>query len=135
MTSSWTKCRLVGLLQGDQGAEHPACNAQLADPRVFSAHAAIQVPATFPGCHLVFASLPNSLQVVREGSKRVLGLRPFDVQCIGGMILHEGQIAEMRTGEVRVSDSRIWQPIPAQRARVARDGGEKTCCGHLVCSP
>ncbi len=39
------------------------------------------------------------LQVVREGSKRVLGLRPFDVQLIGGMILHEGQIAEMRTGE------------------------------------
>lgn len=38
-------------------------------------------------------------QVVREASKRVLGLRPFDVQLIGGMILHEGQIAEMRTGE------------------------------------
>jgi preprotein translocase subunit SecA len=37
--------------------------------------------------------------VVREGSDRVLGLRPFDVQLIGGMILHEGQIAEMRTGE------------------------------------
>jgi hypothetical protein len=37
--------------------------------------------------------------VVREASKRVLGLRPFDVQLIGGMILHEGQIAEMRTGE------------------------------------
>jgi len=37
-------------------------------------------------------------QVVREGSRRVLGLRPFDVQLIGGMILHEGQIAEMRTG-------------------------------------
>ena len=39
------------------------------------------------------------LQVVREASKRVLGLRPFDVQLIGGMILHKGQIAEMRTGE------------------------------------
>jgi preprotein translocase subunit SecA len=37
--------------------------------------------------------------VVREASERVLGLRPFDVQLIGGMILHEGQIAEMRTGE------------------------------------
>ncbi len=36
---------------------------------------------------------------MREASKRVLGLRPFDVQLIGGMILHEGQIAEMRTGE------------------------------------
>jgi hypothetical protein len=31
-------------------------------------------------------------QVVREGSRRVLGLRPFDVQLIGGMILHEGQV-------------------------------------------
>lgn len=36
---------------------------------------------------------------MREGSKRVLGLRPFDVQLIGGMILHSGEIAEMRTGE------------------------------------
>ena len=39
------------------------------------------------------------MQVVREASARVLGLRPFDVQLIGGMILHAGQIAEMRTGE------------------------------------
>ena len=39
------------------------------------------------------------LKVAREASKRVLGLRPFDTQLIGGMILHEGQIAEMRTGE------------------------------------
>jgi len=39
------------------------------------------------------------LQVVREAADRVLGLRPFDVQLIGGIILHEGQIAEMRTGE------------------------------------
>ena len=38
-------------------------------------------------------------QVAREASTRVLGLRPFDVQLMGGMILHEGQIAEMRTGE------------------------------------
>ena len=40
-----------------------------------------------------------SAQVAREASRRVLGLRPFDVQLIGGIILHEGQIAEMRTGE------------------------------------
>jgi len=37
--------------------------------------------------------------VVREASRRVLGLRPFDVQLIGGMVLHQGKIAEMRTGE------------------------------------
>merc|ERR1719498_1902794 len=43
--------------------------------------------------------MSESFAVVREGSKRVLGLRPFDTQLIGGMILHEGQIAEMMTGE------------------------------------
>ncbi|KAJ4826866.1 hypothetical protein Tsubulata_043796 [Turnera subulata] len=43
--------------------------------------------------------LPEAFAVVREASKRVLGLRPFDVQLIGGMVLHMGEIAEMRTGE------------------------------------
>ena len=43
--------------------------------------------------------LPEAFAVVREASKRVLGLRHFDVQLIGGMVLHEGQIAEMKTGE------------------------------------
>ncbi len=43
--------------------------------------------------------LPESFAVVRETSKRVLGLRHFDVQLIGGIILHQGRIAEMKTGE------------------------------------
>ena len=43
--------------------------------------------------------LPEAFAVVREASARVLGLRPFDVQLIGGAVLHAGQIAEMRTGE------------------------------------
>ncbi|XVF72841.1 hypothetical protein PTKIN_Ptkin12aG0153100 [Pterospermum kingtungense] len=43
--------------------------------------------------------LPEAFAVVREASKKVLGLRPFDVQLIGGMVLHKGEIAEMRTGE------------------------------------
>ena len=43
--------------------------------------------------------LPEAFAVVREASERVLGLRHFDVQLIGGMALHEGKIAEMRTGE------------------------------------
>ncbi|CAE5967716.1 unnamed protein product [Arabidopsis arenosa] len=43
--------------------------------------------------------LPEAFAVVREASKRVLGLRPFDVQLIGGMVLHKGEIAEMRIGE------------------------------------
>jgi preprotein translocase subunit SecA len=43
--------------------------------------------------------LPEAFAVVREAAKRVLGLRHFDVQMIGGMVLHEGKIAEMKTGE------------------------------------
>ncbi|CAN1236396.1 Protein translocase subunit SECA1, chloroplastic [Linum grandiflorum] len=43
--------------------------------------------------------LPEAFALVREASKRVLGLRPFDVQLIGGMVLHKGEIAEMKTGE------------------------------------
>lgn len=43
--------------------------------------------------------LPYAFAVVREASKRVLGLRHFDVQMIGGIVLHRGEIAEMRTGE------------------------------------
>ena len=43
--------------------------------------------------------LPEVFAVAREASKRVLGLRPFDVQLIGGMVLHEGAVAEMKTGE------------------------------------
>jgi preprotein translocase subunit SecA len=43
--------------------------------------------------------LPEAFAVVREASRRVLGLRHYDVQLIGGMVLHSGKIAEMRTGE------------------------------------
>jgi preprotein translocase subunit SecA len=43
--------------------------------------------------------LPEAFAVVREAGKRVLGMRHFDVQLVGGMVLHEGKIAEMRTGE------------------------------------
>ena len=43
--------------------------------------------------------LPEAFAVVREASKRVLGLRHFDVQLIGGIILHQGRISEMKTGE------------------------------------
>ena len=43
--------------------------------------------------------LPEAFAVVREGSKRVMKMRHFDVQLIGGIALHEGKIAEMRTGE------------------------------------
>ncbi len=43
--------------------------------------------------------LPEAFAVVREGGRRALGMRHFDVQLIGGMVLHYGKIAEMRTGE------------------------------------
>ena len=43
--------------------------------------------------------LPEAFAVVREASKRVIGLRHFDVQLIGGIVLHQGRIAEMKTGE------------------------------------
>jgi hypothetical protein len=43
--------------------------------------------------------LPEAFAVVREGSKRVMKMRHFDVQMMGGMALHQGKIAEMRTGE------------------------------------
>lgn len=45
------------------------------------------------------AILPEAFAVVREASKRVFGMRHFDVQMIGGLTLHQGKIAEMRTGE------------------------------------
>ncbi len=45
------------------------------------------------------ALLPEAFAVVREASKRLTGMRHFDVQLIGGVALHRGQISEMRTGE------------------------------------
>jgi len=43
--------------------------------------------------------LPEAFAVAREASVRTMGMRPFDMQLIGGMVLHDGNIAEMRTGE------------------------------------
>jgi preprotein translocase subunit SecA len=43
--------------------------------------------------------LPEAFAVVREASKRVLGMRHFDVQLLGGIVLHQGRVAEMKTGE------------------------------------
>ncbi len=45
------------------------------------------------------AILPEAFAIVREASKRKLGMRPYDVQLIGGIALHEGNVAEMKTGE------------------------------------
>ena len=43
--------------------------------------------------------LPEAFAVVREASKRAIGLRHFDTQMMGGIVLHQGKIAEMKTGE------------------------------------
>src|SRR3989304_2581761 len=43
--------------------------------------------------------LPEAFAAVREASKRTIGLRHYDVQLIGGIVLHQGKIAEMKTGE------------------------------------
>jgi preprotein translocase subunit SecA len=53
--------------------------------------------------------LPEAFAVVREAASRVLGQRHFDVQLIGGMVLHEGNIAEMRTGEGKT----LLETLPA----------------------
>ena len=45
------------------------------------------------------ALLPEAFSVVRDGGVRAIGMRHFDVQLIGGVVLHEGNVAEMRTGE------------------------------------
>lgn len=55
--------------------------------------------ATEGGEKALDAILPEAFAVVREASKRILKMRPYDVQLIGGMVLHSGAVAEMKTGE------------------------------------
>ncbi len=62
--------------------------------------------------------LPEAFAAVREASRRVLGMRHFDVQMIGGMALHQGKIAEMRTGEGKT----LVATLPAYLNALAGDG-------------
>ena len=62
--------------------------------------------------------LPEAFATVREASNRVLGLRHFDVQLIGGMVLHQGKIAEMRTGEGKT----LMATLPAYLNALAGNG-------------
>ena len=62
--------------------------------------------------------LPEAFAVVREASKRTLGLRHFDVQLIGGMVLNQGNIAEMRTGEGKT----LVATLPAYLNALSGDG-------------
>jgi preprotein translocase subunit SecA len=62
--------------------------------------------------------LPEAFAVVREASRRVLGMRHFDVQMVGGMVLHDGKIAEMRTGEGKT----LMSTLPAYLNALAGTG-------------
>ena len=62
--------------------------------------------------------LPVAYAVVREASKRTLGMRPFRVQIIGGIVLHQGRIAEMKTGEGKT----LTATLPAYLNAIAGEG-------------
>ncbi len=62
--------------------------------------------------------LPEAFAIVRESAKRTLGLRHFDVQMIGGVVLHEGRIAEMRTGEGKT----LMATLPAYLNSLSGEG-------------
>jgi preprotein translocase subunit SecA len=62
--------------------------------------------------------LPEAFAVVREGGKRALGMRHFDVQLLGGIVLHSGRIAEMRTGEGKT----LVATLPAYLNAIAGKG-------------
>ena len=66
--------------------------------------------------------------MVREASRRVLGLRPFDVQLIGGIILHVGQIAEMRTGEGKT----LVAVLPAYLNALSGKGVQVPLCSRCL---
>jgi len=62
--------------------------------------------------------LPEAFAVAREAALRTLGMRPFDVQLVGGMVLHDGNIAEMRTGEGKT----LVATLPAYLNALSGDG-------------
>ena len=61
--------------------------------------------------------LPEVFAVVRETGKRILNMRHFDVQLIGGVVLHQGKIAEMKTGEGKT----LVATLPAYLNAIARE--------------
>ena len=72
------------------------------------------------------ALLPECFAIVRETGKRTMGMRHFDVQLIGGMALHDGQIAEMKTGEGKTLTATLAASRPATTART-RSAGRWNC--------
>ena len=66
------------------------------------------------------AILPEVFAVAREASKRVLGMRPYDVQLIGGMVLNMGAVAEMKTGEGKMEWPSLSFPRDVSRCNCKR---------------
>ena len=79
--------------------DHPLVRQTLED----CLHEAMDIDGlvVYPGSELPLldALMPEAFAVVREASQRTIGLRHYDVQLVGGMVLHQGKIAEMKTGE------------------------------------
>ena len=74
--------------------------------------------------------LPEAFAVVREASKRTTGMRHFDVQMIGGLVLHQGKIAEMRTGEGKTLETRAL--LTLLRENSCTKLPPETFCGVLT---
>ena len=70
--------------------------------------------------------LPEAFAVVREGSKRVMKMRHFDVQLVGGIALHQGKIAEMRTGEGKTLTATLAVYLNALAGRGVHVTGTET---------
>src|SRR5207237_10665748 len=76
--------------------------------------------------------LPEAFATVREASVRTTGMRHFDVQLIGGLVLHEGKIAEMRTGEGKT----LVATLPAYlNSLTGRGGVHDVTLNHYLASP
>src|SRR3954453_10393284 len=76
--------------------------------------------------------LPESFALTREAAKRTLGQRHFDVQLIGGMVLHDGSIAEMKTGEGKTLTATLPVVLNALAARDENGYAVKGAGVHLV---
>ena len=84
--------RVVNLINGFEGSFETLSNEELCKKT-------IEFRSRLREGETLEQLLPEAFAAVREASKRTLGLRHFDVQLIGGIVLHNGNISEMRTGE------------------------------------
>ena len=74
--------------------------------------------------------LPEAFATVREAAVRVLGMRHFDVQMIGGIVLHRGEIAEMRTGEGKTLVATLATYLNALPGDGVHRGGDRATLGQ-----